>query len=69
MYSLNPNFQTGQLVICNGYPGAIIREYCEGMYEVRLDRGDVCVDVSEIHPYCEVSLHRNKRVFPHASNN
>lgn len=30
----------------NGYPATVIRHYGEGMYEFRMPRGEVCVDIS-----------------------
>ena len=38
----------GRKVICNGYPGAIIRRYSGAMVEVRLERGAVCVDIGDL---------------------
>ncbi|CAJ6624428.1 Uncharacterised protein [Burkholderia pseudomallei] len=43
-------FEPGQPVIANGYPGAVKRMYTEGMVEVRLDAGLVCVPAS--YPDC-----------------
>ncbi|ABO60383.1 hypothetical protein LA345_36535 (plasmid) [Burkholderia vietnamiensis] len=43
-------FEPGQRVICNGYPGAVRGMYTEGMVEVRLDAGLVCVPAS--YPDC-----------------
>lgn len=43
-------FTVGQRVICNGYEGRVIRVLSgqlAGMIEVRLARGDVCVDASD----------------------
>jgi len=44
-------FQVGDRVTCNGYPGTI-SEVCtgqlKGMVVVRLGRGKVCVDASEL---------------------
>lgn len=40
--------ERGQKVQCNGFEGSIIREYVEDMYEIRMPRGEVCVDVSEL---------------------
>lgn len=41
----------GQNVMCNGFPGAIT-EICTGklagMIEVRLERGTVCVDATQV---------------------
>lgn len=43
--------KVGQKVICNGFPGVIVK-VCEGvlkgMVEVRLGRGTVCVSISEL---------------------
>lgn len=46
-------FEPGQKVICNGYPGAVVRMYSEGMVEVRLPGGVVCVSASypDCYPY------------------
>ena len=41
-------FEAGESVMCNGYPGTIIRQYSENMYEVRLNSGDLCVDACDI---------------------
>ena len=30
----------------HGYPATVIRHYGEGMYEFRMPRGEVCVDIS-----------------------
>lgn len=38
-----PPFVPGQTVTCNGYPGTVVRLYSEGMVEVRLQSGLVCV--------------------------
>ncbi|MEX3556207.1 MAG: hypothetical protein VB131_06395 [Burkholderia gladioli] len=43
-------FEPGQRVIANGYPGAVKGMYTEGMVEVRLDAGLVCVPAS--YPDC-----------------
>jgi len=43
-------YQEKDRVICNGYPGMIVRHYSENMYEVKLARGMVCVDQSAIKP-------------------
>ena len=44
-------YRQGDAVFVNGYPGRILREYAVNLYEVRLDRGVVCVDISAInHP-------------------
>ena len=43
--------RVGQKVICNGFPGTIV-EVCggqlNGMVVVRLERGPVCVDISDV---------------------
>lgn len=41
-------FKVGQNVTTSGFAGTIVREYCEGMWEVRLNRGIVCVSESDI---------------------
>ena len=41
-------FKTGEKVIVNGYEGRIFRYYSEGMVEVRLESGLVCVPEHEI---------------------
>lgn len=49
-----PKFNAGERVTCNGNPqGTIIRQYSEGMYEVRLMDGcryvgDVCVSERDL---------------------
>lgn len=40
--------QPGTKVLKSGYEGSIIREYMDGMYEVRLRSGVVVVPVSEL---------------------
>jgi hypothetical protein len=45
------NFKVGQLVICNGYEGRIMKictGQLDGMAEVRLPGGLVCVGISEL---------------------
>jgi len=44
--------KVGQRVTCNGYQGAITRvcEWSDGMVEVRLASGTVCVDFAELLP-------------------
>ena len=45
--------KVGTRVLCNGgYPGTISRvcEWSDGMVEVRLDRGTVCVDIADCIP-------------------
>lgn len=39
-------FTPGQRVICNGFPGSVVRMYSAGMVEVRLSSGLVCVSAS-----------------------
>ena len=47
----NPTFfSVGQRVTTSGFPGAIVRHYCDGMWEVRLARGVVCVSGADILP-------------------
>lgn len=43
-------FAPGQAVNCNGYPGTVERMYTEGMVNVRLASGSVCVSAS--YPDC-----------------
>ena len=43
-----PKFKPGQKVTTSGYPGVIVRQYSEGMYEVRLARGLVTVPAEDI---------------------
>jgi hypothetical protein len=43
-------FKVGQKVTTSGFAGTIVREYCDGMWEVRLNRGTVCVSQSDIIP-------------------
>lgn len=50
------SFTIGQKVTTSGYPGVIVREYSKGMYEVRLERGMVCVDACDIRPVERDSL-------------
>lgn len=51
-YSRGQKFdlKSGDRVMCNGFYGRVIRKYCEGMVEVRLARGEVCVSAS--YPDC-----------------
>ena len=37
-----------QKVIVNGYKGVVQRPYGEGMYEVRLRSGEICVDENSL---------------------
>jgi len=46
------HIKPGLRVMCNGYPGAIIRHYSGNMVEVRLGSGMVCVDVGELRALC-----------------
>jgi len=43
-------FRVGDRVICNGYPGTVIRicEWSDSMIEVRLASGVVCVDACDV---------------------
>jgi hypothetical protein len=49
----------GKRVTCNGFPG-VVSKVCtgqlDGMLEVRLDRGGVCVDASTV----SVPIYRNR---------
>ena len=45
---MNTKLNRGDKVKCNGYPGVVVREYSDNMYEVRLNSGLVCVDVSDV---------------------
>lgn len=51
MKSSEPTYPTiGQNVICNGFPGKIVtvlHGQLEGMVEVRLRSGDVCVNAHD----------------------
>jgi hypothetical protein len=42
------SFKVGDRVMCNGYPGTIARLVGDGMAEIRLARGEVCVDLVEL---------------------
>lgn len=42
--------KTGQKGMCNGYPATVLRHYHNGMYEVRLASGDICVDALDFTP-------------------
>lgn len=44
------SYKQGDRVFCNGYPGAIVRHYSGGMWEVRVPGGVVCVGESEFQP-------------------
>lgn len=52
-----PELPQGTPVMCNGYRGAIIRQYDGDMYEIRLERGTVCTDdfsvITGTAPGCE----------------
>lgn len=41
-------FQRGQAVQCGEFKGTIVRYYHDGMWEVRLPGGVVCVSGSEL---------------------
>lgn len=43
-------YKQGDRVFCNGYPGAIVRQYELGMWEVRLPGGVTCVAESTFQP-------------------
>ncbi len=43
-------YNIGQRVKVHGYVGRIIAEYIPGMWEVRLDSGDICVPWQDIDP-------------------
>ena len=47
-YNSPDHFQVGEAVTLSGFAGNISRHYCEGMWEVRLDRGVVCVSGTDI---------------------
>lgn len=49
-------FAPGQAVTCNGYPGTVKRMYSEGMVEVRVPGGLVCVSASYPDCYPNTSL-------------
>jgi hypothetical protein len=44
------DYKQGDKVFCNGFNGTIVREYSQGMYEVRLPGGLGCIDSSDIIP-------------------
>ena len=50
--------EINQKVICNGYPGTITK-VCDGvlsgMVEVRLNSGDVCIDIKDLLVYVKNS--------------
>ena len=47
----NPaHFTKGQAVIYSGFRGTIVRHYSEGMWEVRLPGGIVCVSGAHLIP-------------------
>jgi hypothetical protein len=41
-------FTPGTRVTYSGFPGSIVRHYSEGMFEVRLSRGTICVTASDL---------------------
>ena len=41
-------FQAGQQVTTSGFPGSVVRYYTEGMIEVRLQSGLVCVPERDV---------------------
>jgi hypothetical protein len=43
-------FTVGQKVTSSGFPGVVVRQYSENMYEVRLPGGLVCVSSEDIKP-------------------
>lgn len=45
---ITQKFIVGQKVTTSGFPGVIVRQYSEGLYEVRLGSGMVCVDQGDI---------------------
>lgn len=51
----NPDhFKPGQRVAYSGFPGVILRHYSEGMWEVRIKSGDVCVSGADIRELSDV---------------
>ena len=53
-------FEVGQKVHCNGYIGtitAVCTGQLKGMYEVRLDRGGVCVDGTTLRAVEKPAFH------------
>jgi hypothetical protein len=46
-------YTTGQRVEVNGFEGRVLCEYMPGMWEVRLERGDVCVSWDEVYPLAQ----------------
>lgn len=51
MSNTNPTHEEltpGRKVKVNGYEGRIRRQYSDSMYEVILERGELCVDMSEL---------------------
>jgi hypothetical protein len=57
MQTTTQTFKPGQTVMCNGYPGHIVRHYHEGMWEVRLPGGVTCVGASDITPVAACPKH------------
>ena len=49
---METTFKLGDRVMCNGYPGTIIEipSWTVNMAVVKLPRGEVCVDMSDIEP-------------------
>lgn len=43
-----PTFTPGQKVTTSGFAGTVIRMYSEGMVEIKLPRGGVCVAVEDV---------------------
>lgn len=41
-------WSVGDLVWCNGYEGRVVEKYTEGMWNVKMNRGTVCVSGSEL---------------------
>lgn len=42
------HFQPGQRVYCGEFLGSVVRHYCDGMWEIRLPGGVVCVSGSDL---------------------
>ena len=42
------HFSVGQRVTYAGFAAVIIRHYCEGMWEIRLASGPICVTGADI---------------------
>jgi hypothetical protein len=45
---MSATFKAGQKVTTSGFPGIVVRMYSEGMVEVRLGSGLVCVPVGDV---------------------